>query len=302
MLERFDRKSESGRKNLVLAMAAQSLCTGVDAAVVGRLSDLVVLARHAPGEVIIEQGHASNDVFMIVAGTAEVLVDQRHIGLRKPGEHVGEMSAIDAAAPRCARVLAQSETITAKLSAGDLIELADAHPAIWRNLSKVLADRLRQRPVRARNEQAKVFIGSASEDLALVDQLMLRFDHKSFEPRPWTIGVIEPSGVTMDALLAQADSADFAVMLLGATDITVSRKKRQLSPRDNVILEYGLFAGALGRRERVFMVVPRGVELKLPSDLAGLRVLDYDTTKDLAIALAPVAIEISQTVARLGPR
>ena len=63
---------------------------------------------------------------------------------------------------------------------------------------------------------------------------------------------------------------DFAVLVVSDDDVTTSRKSTQASPRDNVILELGLFLGALGRR-RAFVVVARtddGVP-KMPSDLLG---------------------------------
>ena len=41
------------------------------------------------------------------------------------------------------------------------------------------------------------------------------------------------------------------------------------SPRDNVIWEHGFFTGGLGRG-RVFVVKPRGVDLKVPSDWGGV--------------------------------
>ena len=68
------------------------------------------------------------------------------------------------------------------------------------------------------------------------------------------------------------------------------------------MLEYGLFVGALGSRERVFVVMPRGVELKVPSDMLGLKLLTYDPKKPLDTALKPVALEIIEAIKRLGPR
>jgi predicted nucleotide-binding protein len=63
------------------------------------------------------------------------------------------------------------------------------------------------------------------------------------------------------------DQFDFAVLILAPDDVTID----QLSPstRDNVLFEFGLFMGRLGR-DRVFVVYDDSIELKKPSDLAGV--------------------------------
>ena len=63
---------------------------------------------------------------------------------------------------------------------------------------------------------------------------------------------------------------DFAVLVLSDDDVTISRKHTQVSPRDNVVLELGLFMGALGRR-RTFVVIAQTDDgpPKIPSDLLG---------------------------------
>jgi hypothetical protein len=66
-------------------------------------------------------------------------------------------------------------------------------------------------------------------------------------------------------------------MVLSADDLTTSKKMRKESPRDNVILELGMFMGVRGRR-RVFPIVVPGQagDLKVPTDLAGNKVLRLD--------------------------
>jgi len=302
MLKNYDIATEGGRRNLLDALADQVLFRGVEPALVERLMEFVVLEEHTTGKAIIEQGHTSTDVYLILAGTAEVTIDSRPIGRREPGEHVGEMAAVDPSATRCATVTAKAGTLTARISAIDLRTLADAHPRIWHNLTKVLAARLRARPVRARNERPLVFIGGSTEGLAVTKQLVRQFAHEDFLTRPWPVGLFRPSGVSMDDLLREAEASDFAVLGFGADDETTSRGELHATPRDNVVLEYGLFAGALGSRERVFIVQPRGVDLKLPSDILGLKPITYDASKPLDLALAPGVSEICEAIARLGPR
>jgi len=63
-------------------------------------------------------------------------------------------------------------------------------------------------------------------------------------------------------------------------DILETRKMSKLSPRDNVMLELGLFSGSLGQ-ERAIMLVDNDSDLKLPSDLNGITQLRFSDDKSL---------------------
>lgn len=47
-----------------------------------------------------------------------------------------------------------------------------------------------------------------------------------------------------------------------------------------MVFELGLFMGALSR-DRTFVVVPHGVDLKIPTDLLGMTTLRYKRTPSL---------------------
>jgi predicted nucleotide-binding protein len=78
----------------------------------------------------------------------------------------------------------------------------------------------------------------------------------------------------LESILETAPSFDFAVLVLAADDKTISRGRRENTPRDNVLFELGLFMGVLGK-ERAFMVVASNDKVKLPSDLAGVQQVRY---------------------------
>jgi predicted nucleotide-binding protein len=83
-----------------------------------------------------------------------------------------------------------------------------------------------------------------------------------------------------------------------------SRQKEHQAPRDNVIFELGLLTGALGR-ERTLMATPAGIDLKIPSDLAGVVPVKYPrpvARKNFAQLLARAASDIHTRVERLGSR
>jgi len=155
----------------------------------------------------------------------------------------------------------------------------------------------------------RVFIGSSSENLEVVDMLgkvLSRSRRKTFkiEAAPWHKKVFELSRNYIESLENELNRADLAIFELTPNDITQIRGEKKLTPRDNVVFELGLFMGRL-HRNRCIMLYDRKIKTKLPSDLLGVKAATYDTTdaKDLGEALAPTSRKILDHVVRIleGP-
>jgi predicted nucleotide-binding protein len=169
-----------------------------------------------------------------------------------------------------------------------------------------LADRLRQRNkyVKVPNPRPVLFIGSSAEQRHVAQELRDGLSRENMLPKVWTDDLFRPSATSVENLERELEAADFGAMLITPDDIVTSRRSRKAAPRDNVIWEHGLFLGGLGR-ERVYIVKPRGSDLKLPSDLVGVTPLEYDpygTAEDLRARLGPVINGIRKEIVRLGPR
>lgn len=96
----------------------------------------------------------------------------------------------------------------------------------------------------------------------------------------------DSGGVTIMEELEQQLDAEFAVVLLSPDDqghCAGQTKHRRSRARQNVIFEFGLFIGKLGRR-RIF-VLKKG-ELELPTDVLGLMYTDYDCAGAWQLRLA----------------
>jgi hypothetical protein len=113
-----------------------------------------------------------------------------------------------------------------------------------------------------------IFIGSSSEGLHIARALQLELDH-SADTEIWSQGVFGLTRGTLETLCDKAKNVDFAVLVLTPDDMLSKREVSTPAPRDNVIFELGLFLGALGR-ERTFIVHQRGIQIDLPTDLAGI--------------------------------
>jgi predicted nucleotide-binding protein len=305
MITRF--QGSIGRPRLISALRAQQ-CVQNDTQLAEELADLVELIQLEPGKPnseFITQGNADNDIYMILSGQVSIMVNGREKARRRSGQHVGEMAAIDPKAPRSAGVIAIEQTVLAKISEPAFTHLASRYPDLWRRLALELAERLRQRglEVQPPNSQPHVFVGSSVEALPIAREIQNGLSHDPFIVQLWTDGVFRASRDSVDSLIASVKKADFAVLVLTADDTLISRDAEHRAPRDNCIFELGLFMGALGR-DRTFIVKPRGVDIKLPSDLLGITPIEFaeGNNDTITARIGPVGSSIRDAVRSLGPK
>jgi len=121
--------------------------------------------------------------------------------------------------------------------------------------------------------------------------------------RVWTDGVFRASRTSVESLLATVSESDFAVLVISPDDQAFSRGNEHQGPRDNVLFELGLFMGAIGH-DRTFMVKPRGIDIKIPTDLLGVIPLDYaeGPQETLTERIAPVCTSLRRIIMQVGPR
>jgi predicted nucleotide-binding protein len=276
-----DFAGAAGRRRLVRALGDQTILRGTASGLVDVVADLVDVVVLADGDVLFEQDGVDDDMAFVVSGTVEVRVHGRLVAVRSAGQHVGEMAMLDPAARRSASVIASGPCVVARIFEPNMTALADANPVLWRHIACELGDRLRQRNllVAKVNAVPHLFVGSSSERYSVAEALAGLLPASAVEVQTWKMsGVFAPSGYTLPDLEVEAAKSDFAVLVLGPDDVVESRKLRQAAPRDNVILELGLFIGAC-KHERVFLLVEEGTDLKLPTDLVGITQLRYTPVK-----------------------
>ena len=73
-----------------------------------RLAEVGELVTFEAGKPIISQDAEDNDVYFILVGEADVLVNNRHGAVRKVRDSVGEMALLNPTEPRSATVTARS--------------------------------------------------------------------------------------------------------------------------------------------------------------------------------------------------
>lgn len=274
-----------------------------DHAIATLIADVGSLVTFSDGQSIVTQGEASADVFFILTGEAAVFVNERKIAMRGHRDAIGEMSAIDPAMPRSATVRSSGRVVALRVDGAEFEKILDQSPKLWKPIAKTAAERLRERRQfhRPPNATPILFVGSSVEGLSVAREVQSQLKHDKVEVRIWTTGVFGPGGISIDSLLDQVAVADFAVFVFGPDDLVGSRDTVHAAPRDNVILEMGLFMGRVGR-QRVFMLMEHGADLKIPSDLLGVTPLTFvrSATADLRAALGPPCHELRTKIQTAG--
>lgn len=293
---------DGGHALLLEALSESSLLRGLgDLAPFVARSELVEVPA---GATLIEQGAPDNDIYVIVSGLLSIVVNGRKLTTRPAGTHVGEMALIDPAARRSATVVAEEHSLVLKCSEPVLTGFANENPRVWRRIAVELSKRLTQRNalISAPRVEPVVFVGCSTEGLEIAREVQVAFDHDPVIVEIWTDGVFNASKTPIEDLTSLVARIDFGILLLAPDDKILSRDVAFFGPRDNVLFELGLVMGEIGR-ERTFILSPRGTDFKIPSDLLGVKPIDYpqgavDTARS---RLGPACTEIRRLVNRLGP-
>jgi Predicted nucleotide-binding protein containing TIR-like domain len=157
----------------------------------------------------------------------------------------------------------------------------------------------------------KVFIGSSGEQRKLVDWLtaFIRKEYRGrIEPIPWTVPWAGGLDI-LENLLDFVKRTDAAILFWTADDMTQYRNSERHEPRDNLVLEAGLFIAAHGRA-RTQLLVPiypdddARKNVAIPSDVAGMTRKPYDWQEGPidATGLPNTARDVCDGLVALGPR
>lgn len=120
----------------------------------------------------------------------------------------------------------------------------------------------------------RVFIGSSTEGLRIAEAVFASLSHET-EPTLWTHQLFLPGQYPLEVLEKQLHRHSFAILVASPDDEVIKRGESFPAMRDNLLLEFGLFTGAIGRR-RVFFICPSSPRISLPSDLVGVITAIYD--------------------------
>ena len=272
MKERFKGKA------LVEAILRQDLVT-CNARAARRIAKVCKVVEIPPCCEFIKEGDETSDVLLILQGTVDISVKGSLVATRTAGQHVGEMAAL-LNSRRTASVTARDEIVAARISRPAFLAIGEKFPSSWREVARAIALRLDQRRnlIREPNIRPQIFIASATESKAVAHKLKAALLDPQWDIEVWDEEQVFPASTTFIQVLAdRAQRSDIGIAVFGRDDKTTSRKKRVDAPRDNTVLEGGLFIGAVGL-PRTYFLVPDGKNFKKPTDLDGVVMLPYKRT------------------------
>lgn len=133
----------AGRKDYLEHLAALPLfsaCSKRELSKLARASDELEVDG---GRVLVDQGEAGREAFVVLDGTATVKRNNRKIATLGPGDHFGELALLDRG-PRTASVVADGPMRLLVLSSRDFGGVLDEVPSIAHKLMAALASRIRE--------------------------------------------------------------------------------------------------------------------------------------------------------------
>lgn len=255
MLTRF--QGDDGRRRLVDLLLAQAVVGG-DATIARKIAQVAVVRELLPGNILIEQKSAENDLFLILSGTFRVFVNGREVASRQAGQHVGEMVIIDPSLRRTATVIASEQSVVAQVDERTFSSLADKNPRLWRALAVELCHRLNERRKFHAEPNSKpiLFIGSSKEHLAVAEALASGLPRGIASVTLWSDGVFGASKFPIEDLERKSESptspCSWSARMIGLPAEVLHPTRRATMSSSSLAFSWGRY------RDRAHFCSPHG--------------------------------------------
>lgn len=298
----IDRFTDANSGRLVEALMGQRLISH-DKEMAEAFAQAGELVELQVGDTLITQGAWDDELYFILVGEFDVIINGRHQATRGPGVHVGELVNLGTASARTATLKALKQSLVLKVTQADVTNIAGTNVDFIRSLATVLKERLDERnlEIGIANEIPRVFVISSSIAKPIVELIEKFLDSDNISVEPWYDGTFGVSEYPISSLMDKIASCDFTISVVRPDDTIVARGKKGKITRDNVHLEYGISLGILGRI-RSMLLVCASDDLTLPSDTAGLTTFRYKEGSDevLRKSIRKVCVDIRETIEKEG--
>lgn len=129
----------------------------------------------------------------------------------------------------------------------------------------------------------RIFLGSSRERLGTLRTIATWVSEAGHHPVPWNDpGLFRPGDTVLGGLHAVSRNVDGAILLFAGDDKVWYRDDAVPQPRDNLLIEYGLFAAMLGSSRTI---ICRAGGARLASDLDGIIYADLKSPRTARVAV-----------------
>ena len=139
---RPEQEARRTRRQTATALAGVPLFAGFSKRDLDRLADETDVVSFRTGQTIVEEGMLGETMFVVLSGEAVVMHGQRKLGTLRPGDHFGELAAIDGA-PRSATVVALTPVVANRLFRRTLFSMLKAEPQLSLKILDAMVRRIR---------------------------------------------------------------------------------------------------------------------------------------------------------------
>jgi CRP/FNR family cyclic AMP-dependent transcriptional regulator len=251
---------------------------------------------------LIEEGGQDDDVYLILAGSFNVLVNGKHAAVCGPGDHVGEMSPLQSMSRRTATVVAAEDSVLLRLPGKQFANLGEKYPPVWRHLAKELVRRLDHRNAKITKfrEHSRILVMAPEDGMEVARAVGQALEKDGVTVSVWADGVFRSKKYSIGRLEEELDDSDFAIAVVAPGKTAAGESEEG---RENVIFELGFFIGRLGRN-RTLLLEPVKEKANLPADLNGLITLTYRPAAraGIADAVASACERMRAIVSEFGPK
>ncbi|EXR21369.1 TIR domain-containing protein [Acinetobacter baumannii] len=252
---------------------------------------------------LIKQGDTDQFIYLILSGSAQVIINGNTLKYhRKETDAVGEMTILNPSAPRLASIKAISDMSVLQLDYIDFKKILDEFPKMYASVLRDITTKFNQRndyckPV---NEKPILFLISSVESLSVAEDILCNLEYVNVDVQLWSDKERFSAGSnTLSVLEEHVKKADFAIAIFNDDDEATYRKELKKIPRDNVVLELGMFLGRLGK-ERALFALPKDIDVKIPTDFNGITPLKFSRVGGSKIDTRILVREIKDKIETLG--
>ncbi|MEQ1321813.1 TIR domain-containing protein [Acinetobacter guillouiae] len=141
---------------------------------------------------------------------------------------------------------------------------------------------------------------SSVESLPVAESILCNLEHVEVEVQLWSdSNRFDAGSNVLNVLEEHVKQSDFSLAIFSDDDDVISRGVSLKAPRDNVVLELGMFLGRLGK-ERAFYVLPKNVNVKVPTDFNGITPLKYSVNTSGQIDTRILVAGLKEKFSKLG--